>query len=91
MTSNWSNILLVFISAAMNSLSNLQCDNCRSTIDKSQKFCEECGLAIKKEPQKTTCLGMIDLTPCANVITYKTRFCSNCGTKNNQYASGKNT
>ncbi|CAG2215921.1 unnamed protein product [Mytilus edulis] len=34
---------------------------------------------------------MIDLTPCANVLTYKTRFCPNCGTKNHQYASGENT
>ncbi|CAC5400621.1 unnamed protein product [Mytilus coruscus] len=75
----------------MNSLNNLQCDNCCSTIDKRQKLCEEGGHAIKKEPQKITCLGMIDLTPCANVITYNTRFCPNCGTKNPQYASVENT
>lgn len=68
----------------MNSSDNIQCNKCSKVVDRSHRFCKNCGNTIEHfKPKEITCFGIRDDKPCANIIG------PNCGTENTKAVSGK--
>lgn len=61
-----------------------KCKSCGSDIETNQKFCNNCGHKIGAQ-----CLGKIKGDPCTKFLSNETKCCSNCGTANPDYITGK--